>query len=70
MTILLALNDITTQKAKPTKSTMKIVHQLLYYTATHPKAIIRFCAANMILNIYSDASYCSAGRRRSQASRY
>ena len=70
MTILLALNDIATQQAKPTDSTMKQVHQLLDYIATHPKAIIRFRASDMILNIHSNTSYCSAGRGRSQAIGY
>ena len=49
---------------------MKIVHQLLDYMATHPKAIIRFRASDMILKIHSDASYCSAGRGRSRAGTY
>ena len=70
MKILLALNDIATQQAKPTESTMKIVHQLLDYMATHPKSIIRFRASDMILNIHTDASYCSAGRGRSRAGGY
>ena len=70
MTVLLALNDIETQQAKPTESNMKIIHQLLDYMATHTKAIIRFHASDMILNIHSDASYCSAGRGRSRAGRY
>ena len=70
MTILLALNDIETQQAKPTDSTMKQVHQLLDYIATHPKAIIRFRAFDIKLNIHSDASYCSAGRGRSRVGGY
>ena len=70
MTILLALNDISTQQTKPTESTMKRVHQLLDYMATHPKAIIRFRSSDMILNIHSDASYCSAGRGRSRTGGY
>ena len=35
ITILLALNDIATQQAKPTESTMKRVYQLLDYMDTH-----------------------------------
>ena len=70
MTILLALNNIATQQAKPTKSTMKRVHQLLDYMATHPKAIIRFRTSDMILNIHYDALYCSAGRGRGWAGGY
>ena len=69
MTILLAFNVIATQQAKSTKLTMKRVHQLLDYMATHPKTIIRFRASDMILNIHSDASYCSAGRGHSRAGR-
>ena len=46
------------------------VYQLLDYMATHPKAIIRFHTFDMILNIHSDASYCSAGRGHSQAGGY
>ena len=38
--------------------------------ATHPKAIIRFRASDMIINIHSDASYCSAGRGRDRAGGY
>ena len=38
--------------------------------AMHPKAIIRFRASGMILNIHSDASYCSAGRGCSRAGGY
>ena len=70
MKILLALNNTATQQAKPTESTMKLVHQLLDYMATHPKAIIRFRASDMILNIHSNTSYCSAGRGRSRAGGY
>ena len=70
MTILLALNYISTQQEKPTESTMKQVHQLLDYISTYPKAIIYFRASDMILIIHSDASYCSAGRGRSRAGGY
>ena len=70
ITILLALNDIIKQQAKPTKSTKKRVNQLFDYMATHPNAIIRFRASDMILNIHSDDSYCSAGRGRSWAGGY
>ena len=70
MTILRGLSNIATQQAKPTESTMKIVHQLLDYMATHPKAIIRFFSSDMIFNINSNYSYCSAGRGRSRAGGY
>ena len=70
MKILFSLNEIATHQAKPTDSTIKRVHQLLDYMTTHPKAIIRFRASDMILNIHSDASYCSAGRGSSRAGEY
>ena len=70
MKMLLALDIIATQQAKPTKSTMERVHQLIDYMVTYPKPIIHFCAYYMILNIQSDASYCKAGRGRSRAGRY
>ena len=49
---------------------MKLVHQLLDYMATHPKAIIRFRASDMIINIHSNALYCSVGRGRSRSRIY
>ena len=49
---------------------MKRVHQLLEYMVTHPKSIIRFRASDMIINIHSNASYCSAGRGSSWAGGY
>ena len=69
-TILLALNDIASQQAKPTEQTRKRVHQLLDYMATHPDAVVRFRKSAMILNIHSDASYLSASNARSRASGY
>ena len=37
---------------------------------THPDAIIRYCASDMILNVHSDASYLSAPKARSRAGGY
>jgi hypothetical protein len=34
---------------------------------THPDAIIRYHASDMILNVHSDASYLSAPKAHSQA---
>ena len=41
-TILLALNDITSQQSKPTKQTCQHVNQLLDYVAGHPDAVVKF----------------------------
>ncbi len=59
-TILMALSDIATQQAAPTENTMKQVNQFLDYMWTHPDAIIRYRASDMILNVHSDAFYLSA----------
>ena len=50
--------------------TLKRVHQFLDYMATHPNAVIRFHASDMMLNVHSDALYLSAGRVRSHTDRY
>jgi hypothetical protein len=69
-TILTALNAMASDSSKPTERTLKRVHQFLDYMATHPNAVIRFRASDMILNVHSDASYLSAGRARSRAGGY
>jgi hypothetical protein len=43
---------------------MKRVNQFLDYMWTHPDAIIRYRASDMILNVHSDASYLSAPKSR------
>ena len=70
MTILTALNAIASEQAAPTERTMQRVHQFLDYMTTHPNAVIRFRASDMILNVHSDASYLSAGNARSRAGGY
>ncbi len=49
---------------------MKRVNQFLNYMWTHPDAIIRYLASDMILNVHSDASYLSAPKARSRAGGY
>ena len=43
--------------------------QLLDYLATHSKAVVRYYAFDMILNIHSDASYLSKPQARSRIAR-
>jgi hypothetical protein len=69
-TILMALLEIASQQAAPTENTMKHVNQFLDYMWTHPDAIIRYCASDMILNVHSDASYLSAPKACSCAGGY
>ncbi len=70
--ILMALSEISSQQAAPTENTMKCVNHFLDYMWTHPDAIIRYRASDMILNVHSDLSYLSApkARRRSRAGGY
>jgi hypothetical protein len=59
------LNDIATEQTKATEKTQGATNQLLDYLATHPDAIIRYHASNMILHIHSDSSYLSVSNARS-----
>jgi hypothetical protein len=55
-TVLMALNDISTEQTAATEKTKTAAGQLLDYLGTHPDAKIRFQASDMILHIHSDAS--------------
>ena len=35
--------------------------------ATHPQMVIRYYASDMVLNVYSDASYLTAPKARNRA---
>ena len=65
-TVLRALSSIASEQGKATKTTEKKAAQLLNYLATHSKAVVRYYASVMILNIHSDASYLSESRARSR----
>jgi hypothetical protein len=54
-TVLMPLNDITTEQTKATEKTQAATNQLLDYLATHPDATIRYHASYMILHIHSNA---------------
>jgi hypothetical protein len=60
------LNEIATEKTKLTEKTQAATKQLLYYLATHPDAIIRYHASDMILHIHSYASYLSVSHAHSR----
>jgi hypothetical protein len=66
----MALSDIATQQAAPTKNTKKLVDQFLNYMWTNPDAKICYRASDMILNIHSNASYLSAPHACSHAGSY
>jgi hypothetical protein len=65
-TVLMPLNDITTEQKKATEKTQAATNQLLDYLETHPYATIRYHASDMVLHIHSDASYLSVLDARSR----
>jgi hypothetical protein len=65
-TVLMPLNDITTEQTKANEKTQAAKNQLLDYLSTHPDAAIRYHASDMILHIHSDASYLSVSNARSR----
>jgi hypothetical protein len=64
-TVLMPLNDVTTEQTKATEKTQAATNQLLDYLATHPDSTIRYHASDMILHIQSDDSYLSVLNARS-----
>jgi hypothetical protein len=65
-TILPALNEISNSQASPTILTRDACDMLLDYLATHPDAVIRYYASDMILCIVSDAAYLVLPNARSR----
>jgi hypothetical protein len=65
-TILPALNEISNNQAQPTIITGEDCDHLLDYLATHPDAILRFYASDMILCVISDAAYLVLPNARSR----
>jgi hypothetical protein len=68
--MLVAINTIASEQSHATENTMVAVTQLLNYCATHPDAIIRFTASDMVLKVVSDASYLTASKARSRIGGY
>ena len=65
-TILVAVNDIGSQQAKPTEKTLSLTTWLLDYMATHPNPSITYKKSDMQYWISSDSSYLSASKARSR----
>ena len=70
LTILVALITITSQHNQLTKKTEQAINQLLDYLTSHPNATIRYYTSEMILKIYSDASYLSEKNAHSWSGGY
>jgi hypothetical protein len=69
-TILMALSAIASQQAAPTEDTCNRMNQFLDFMATHPDAKQIYPASDMVLNVYSNASYLSATNACSRAGGY
>jgi len=69
-TLLTAIGELATEHSGGTKTTMDKLTQLLNYCATHPDAVIRYTASDMLLAVESDASYLSVIKARSRAAGY
>jgi hypothetical protein len=67
MMVLMALSTIASEQTKDTKRTLEKAYQVLDYLATHPNAVVQFCASDMVMNIHLDASYLSGPNARSRA---
>lgn len=55
--ILVALNDIRSQQAKPTKNEKIESDWFLDYVYTHPDVVLLFKASDMVLCVGSGAAY-------------
>jgi hypothetical protein len=64
--ILVALNEISTEQAKPATATRGKTDMLMDYLHTYPNAAIRFYASDMILKICSDAAYLVLPKTKSR----
>jgi hypothetical protein len=65
-TVVMQLNDIAMEQTKATEKTKVATNQLLDRLATHPDAVIRYHASDMVLHIHSDASYLLVSYARSR----
>jgi hypothetical protein len=65
-TVLMPLNDISTEQPKANGETQAATNQMLDYLVTHPDATIRYHAPDMILHIHIDASYLLVSHARSR----
>ena len=69
-TILVALNELSTEQASPTTNTLQKIKQLLNYVATYPNTILQFHASDMTLHVDSDAAYLVLPNAKSRIAGY
>jgi hypothetical protein len=66
-TLIMPINVLASEKSRATAVTADKVIKLLNYCNTHPETKKRYHASDMILHIYSDASYLSKKEAKSRA---
>ena len=66
-TMLVALGSISTDQARPTKTTLEKVEQFLDYAASQDYAVVTYHASDMVMAVHSDALYLSESKARSRA---
>jgi hypothetical protein len=66
-TLITPINVLASEQSRATAVIADKVIKLLNYCNTHPETKIRYHASDMILHIYSDASYLSEKEAKSRA---
>ena len=66
-TMAKTLSSIAGRQAEATENLEEEVRHFMDYCATHPDAVVRFMASDMILALHSDASYLSEPGAKSRA---
>jgi hypothetical protein len=69
-TMLAAIGTIGCSQASATKTTLDEITHLLNYCATHPDAVVKYNASDMVLHTDSDAAYLVAPKARSRVAGY
>jgi hypothetical protein len=57
MSVLMALSTIASKQTKATEKTLEKCARLLEYLASNSDAMVHYYASDMVMNIYSNASY-------------
>ena len=65
--MLVALSVIVSEQAHPPKSTMEKVDKFLDYAASQEESVLTYHVSDMVIAIYSNASYLSEPKVRSRA---
>ena len=62
-----AISNLLSYQIQATDKTQQAIHQLIYYCAANPDAIVRFRACDMQLKILSNTGYLNEAGSHSQA---